>query len=76
MPSTIAGLHEISDEHLVGLYDSHASAPRNMSRDDLVAELQRRRLDKQTACLIRLTWAVLILTVVNIFVVAVSTLVH
>ncbi len=69
MAPTITRLRSMSDGELIELYD-RAAASTVVGTGFYLDELARRDLQRQTATIRRLTWAITFLTVVNVAVAA------
>jgi len=70
---TIAELEQLSDAELVEHHDEIADGT-VVGISYYLAELQRRQADRQARQMLRLTWVVTILTVVNVAAVVYSLL--
>jgi hypothetical protein len=71
MAKTIADLQSLSDDELVEQYDKLAGSTQ-VGINYYLAELERRRVDRQSRQMLRLTWVVTGLTVVNVVAVIAS----
>ena len=68
---TIAGLRALSDDELVEQHDKLAASTM-VGVSYYLEELERRRGDRQSRLMIRLTWIVAGLTAINVVAVVVS----
>ena len=75
MPSakTIAELRELSDEQLIEEHD-RATANVVVGISYYLDEIHRREVDRQQRQMLRLTWVVTVLTVINVAAVVVSVI--
>lgn len=72
---TIAQLRGMSDDDLVAAHDAIASLSGSYSTaDDYRAELARREVNRHTRIMLRLTWAITVLTLASAGFVAYSVL--
>jgi hypothetical protein len=71
MAKTISELRELSDEQLVEEHDRTATNT-VVGISYYLDEIERRRIDRQQQQMLRLTWVVTVLTVVNVVAVIVS----
>jgi len=62
-------LREMTEAELIAEHDA-AAGNTVLGLDYYLEDLARRRADRQTATMVRLTWAIAILTVVNVVLVA------
>jgi hypothetical protein len=70
---TIAELRELSDEQLIEEHDL-AATNTIVGISYYLDEIERRQVDRQQRQMLRLTWVVTLLTVVNVVAVVVSLL--
>lgn len=70
-PATFEALRALSDAQLVALYDREP-AEVTLARPHIVEELHRREIERQTKRMTGLTWAIFLLTVANVALVAVT----
>jgi hypothetical protein len=68
---TIADLQALSDDELVKQHDVLAAST-SVGVSYYLEELERRRADRQGRLMLRLTWIVAALTVVNVVAVVIS----
>jgi hypothetical protein len=68
---SIAELRSLSDEELVEQHDKLA-ATTSVGISYYLDEIERRRIERQQQQMLRLTWVVTVLTVVNVVAVIVS----
>jgi len=70
---SIAELRSLSDEELIEQHDKLAESTM-VGVNYYLAEIERRRIDRQQRQMLRLTWVVTVLTVVNVAAVVVSVI--
>jgi hypothetical protein len=71
-PKPLHVLRGMTDDKLVTAHDAVIAAPGLVGQDYYLAELARRAADRQTTTMVRLTWVIAALTVVNVVAVVYS----
>jgi hypothetical protein len=68
---TVSELRSLSDDELIKQHD-YLALRTGVGIDYYLSELERRQVDRRSALLVRLTWIITVLTVVNVLAVAIS----